>query len=136
MTDDAAHTELPQAAPRRWVRGVLILMAAAVVAIIVSTWQIMSNPMRGTDDEIRAWLYALTPHETSQQSVQNTLDARGWDNPANQKTLPQLAKKPFLGGTIGGYQGLPWYVFVQAYWEFDEQGQLSDIRIRRLIDSP
>jgi hypothetical protein len=106
------------------------------IAVVAAAAQIALNPARGSDAEIRAWLFTVTPLGTAQREVQTALDERSWHQPGYQQTVPPPANKPFLGGEIGGYQGFPWYVFVDAFWEFDENDQLADIRIRRIIDSP
>jgi hypothetical protein len=117
---------------RFWI-GLFFLTA---IAVIVTAAQIALNPVRGSDAEIRTWLFTVTPLGSDQRKVQAALDERGWHQPGYQQTLPLPATKPFLGGEIGGYQGFPWYVFVSAFWEFDENDQLADIRIRRIIDCP
>ena len=117
----------------RWKSTFLLLLIA--LAMFAAT-RIFFNPLRRSDAEVRAWLCSITPLGSNRNEVQAIVDARGWSDKRYQKTVPSPAKKPFLGGEIGGYQGMPWYVFVSAFWEFDEDNRLKNIQIRHIIDSP
>ena len=97
------------------------------------------NPLRKPDAEVRDWLLTQTPLGLSQGEVRAFLDNRGWNEPGHHKTIPPRANEPFLGGAIGHYQDLknfPFRTTVRAFWEFDSDGKLVDIRIDRWIDSP
>jgi hypothetical protein len=113
-----------------WVVGIVAVLALAVVVI-----RLVANPLRQPDDKIRDSLLALTPLGAPSREVKAFLDSRGWNDDGWQVTDPPLAQKPFLGGVIGGYQGFPWYVNVAAFWEFDAEDRLADIRIVRIPDS-
>ena len=97
---------------------------------------LLSNPLRRSDVGLRAWLLTFTPVGTSEKDVFAFLKDRGWNDDRYQRTWPAPAAKPFLGGRLGGYAGFPWYVWVDAFWEIDVDGKLSDIRIQRTYDSP
>jgi hypothetical protein len=114
-----------------WVAGIVATVALAVVVI-----RLVANPLRQPDDKIRDSLLALTPLGAPSREVKAFLDSRGWHDEGWQATDPSLAQKPFLGGVIGGYQGFPWYVDVLAFWEFNAEDRLTDIRIHRIYDSP
>jgi hypothetical protein len=117
----------------RWKLAALLLLIAIVICGAARS---AFNPLRRSDAAIRAWLLTATPLGSNREKVQATLDKRGWHDGAYQTAVPLPATEPFLGGGIGGYQGLPWRVNVSAFWEFDERGRLSGIRIQRIIDSP
>lgn len=107
-------------------------IAACVAVLTLPT----KDPLRQPDVDVRNWLLTLTPIGTKAENVKELLLKKGWNNEGYQSTNPPPATKPFLGGDIGGYQGLPWYVLVSAFWEFDSEGRLTDIRVRRIEDSP
>jgi hypothetical protein len=109
-------------------------MAALVVTVTVAV--LLLNPWRRSNESVRARLFAITPRGSRLEDVRSILDQRGWHEPALQQTWPLPARQPFLGGTVGSYQGLPWYTTVRAFWEFDERGGLKDIKIDRIMDSP
>jgi hypothetical protein len=114
-----------------------ILLFVAVVSIIAwCAFYVISNPLRKSDAELRTWLLKKTPIGSSKTTVSKTLDPIGWNDPRYQRMWPSPATKPFLGGPLGGYQGFPWYVTVSAFWEFDDDGRLKNIRIDRVYDSP
>jgi len=110
-------------------------IASFVIAIILAL-VIGANPTRRSDEGLQAWLQAKTPLGSKRSDVRAVLAKHGWQNDGYQRTQPPPASKPFLGGTIGGYQGLPWYTSVQAFWEFDRNDRLIAIRIRRTVDAP
>jgi hypothetical protein len=113
----------------------VILLLAAILAAAYFAFYLSANPLRKSDSDIRVWLLTKTPIGSSMASVHATLDQFGWNDPAHQQTLPSPAAKPFLGGAIGGYQGLPWHVTVRAFWEFDENDRLKNICVDRMYDS-
>jgi hypothetical protein len=119
---------------KRLMTTAAVALVALIAALVAA--ELIVNPWRGSDANIRARLLRITPLSTRFDDVQLILDQRGWHQSGYQQTLPAPAQKPFLGGRVGGYQGLPWYVNVSAFWEFDESGRLRDITIERTMDSP
>jgi len=117
----------------RLTRVILVIAGVLVVALAAA---IASNPLRKSDADLRAWLLARTPIGTSLTDVRAMLDEHGWHEAGFQQTLPLPASPPFLGGELGGYQGFPWYTTVYAFWEFDDDDRLKDIRFQRIMDSP
>lgn len=118
-------------------RWLVILLVVAIVALTgFITVRVASNPLRQSDAELRAWLLAKTPVGSSSNQVQAVLQQHGWYTDGFRTTQPRPATDPFIAGDLGGYQGLPWHVFVSAFWELDGNNQLAGIRIRRTIDSP
>lgn len=116
-------------------RKLLILVPAVIglVAIVVA-WT-TSNPLRQSDADLREWLLSKTPLGSSYSEVHSAVERHGWFTDGYRTTQPRPATDPFIAGELGGYQGLPWYVFVSAFWEFDGNNQLADIRIQRTLDS-
>jgi hypothetical protein len=97
---------------------------------------VASNPLRHSDAKLRAWLLGKTPLGSSSNDVRSVIERRGWYTDGYRTTQPRPALDPFIAGGLGGYQGLPCYVFVSAFWEFDSSNRLAGIRIQRIIDSP
>jgi hypothetical protein len=114
---------------------VLLCIAVGVVAVIV-TVRISSNPLRQSNAGVRAWLLTITPIGTSSNDVRAITEQRGWYTDGYRTTVPRPARDPFIAGKLGGYQGLPWYTAVSAFWEFDASNRLADVRIRKGLDSP
>jgi hypothetical protein len=114
-------------------RVILIVFVISMFAWVA--FHVAFNPLRNSDAEIRPWLLSKTPIGSSRAVVQTTLDPFDWIDPVYQQTSPAPATKPFLGAAIGGYQGLPWHVTVRAFWEFDENDRLKNIRVDRTYDS-
>jgi hypothetical protein len=125
---------MPSAA--RTSRLALAILALVLAILAFMATPVVLNPWRRSDASIRARLISLTPLGSSIDEVRPILDRHGWNELGYQKTQPPPAQKPFLGGAVGGYQGIPWYTTVRAFWEFDENDKLKDIRIDRWEDSP
>ena len=118
-------------------RWLLIIIVVALIAVVAAvTLRVASNPLRQSDANLRAWLLAQTPLGSSSNQVRSVLEQQGWHTDGFRTTQPRPATDPFIAGELGGYQGLPWYVFVSAFWEFDASNRLAGIRIRRIMDSP
>ena len=118
----------------RWLRLILALAVIGGAALVLA--RMAANPLRQSDADLRAWLFTKTPRGSSYNEVRSAVERHGWFTDGYRTTQPRPATDPFIAGDLGGYQGLPWYVFVSAFWEFDGNNQLADIRIRRIIDSP
>lgn len=122
---------------KSWLRVALIFaFALLILAIVWQTLRIAANPLRQNDVTVRNSLLQLTPLGTSRGDVETILKARGWDVPAVNAREPD---PPQLVGKLGGYQPLehfPWPVLVYAFWDFDSDGRLQEVRIERMIDSP
>jgi len=118
-------------------RWPLIILVVAVIAIVAAmTFRIASNPLRRSDADLRAWLLAKTPLGSSSNEVHSVLQQHGWYTDGFRTTQPRPATDPFIAGELGRYQGLPWHVFVSAFWELDSSNRLARVRIRRIMDSP
>lgn len=115
-------------------RRFFVIATAAIAILVVAV--ISANPLRRSDASVRAWLLTTTPLGSGLDDVRTVLEQHGWHDEVFQRTQPPPASEPFLGGEIGSYQGLPWHTSVRAFWEFDSNGRLADIRIERLLDSP
>jgi hypothetical protein len=113
----------------RWVWA-LLLVGFAVAAYLHT-----SNPLRRSDARLAESLLRETPLGSSSNQVRLVLEKYGWHTDGYGTTLPRPAKDPFIAGELGGYQGLPWFTHVTAFWEFDSSNRLAGIKIRRILDS-
>jgi hypothetical protein len=113
-----------------------VILVAALVALVFITARMVSNPLRKPDADLRTWLLTKTPLGSSSNQVRNTVEQLGWYTDGYATTQPRPARDPFIAGELGGYQGVPWYIFVSAFWEFDRSNRLANVRIRRIQDSP
>ncbi len=118
----------------RWRHFIFIVAVIGIAAVIVV--RIALDPLRQSDAKLRAWLLNKTPLGASSNEVLMSVKMHGWYTDGYKSTLPRPATDPFIAGELGGYQGIPWYTFVSAFWEFDSSNRLADIRIRRVVDSP
>ena len=118
---------------RKWA---LKLVVVGLLGVVIIVTRMAGNPLRKPDAQLRAWLLDQTPVGSSRSDVKAILKERGWYTDGFATTQPRPARYPFLAGDLGGYQGLPWYVFVDAFWEFDNNEKLVNVRVRRIIDSP
>ena len=117
-------------------RRLLLILVVALIAIITAiVARIGSNPLRQSDANLRAWLLAKTPLGTSSNEVRSAVERLGWYTDGYATSQPRPARDPFIAGELGGYQGIPWYKFVSAFWELDSSNRLSHIRIRRVEDA-
>jgi hypothetical protein len=114
----------------------LILVGVPIGAVFLIAALTPSNPLRQSDADLRAWLFIKTPLGSTSNEVRSAVERLGWNTDGYKNTLPRPARDPFIAGELGGYQGIPWYKFVSAFWEFDSSNRLADIRIRRIVDSP
>ncbi|HEY3391750.1 MAG TPA: hypothetical protein VGK58_03525 [Lacipirellulaceae bacterium] len=106
----------------------LVALAATLVAA-----SLILNPWRRSDASIRARLLAVTPQGSGRAEVQAILQQKGWLGPPATQWSSDPNK---FAARVGAYQGLPWYTNVYAIWLFDSNGQLKDIKIDRVLDSP
>lgn len=120
--------------PKRWKLAV-IAVGVGAVAIYIAT-RPAADPLRQSDAGVRSWLLSTTPLGSDLVDVRSILERHGWHDERFQQARPRPAAEPFLGGEIGSYQGLPWHTSVRAFWEFDGDNRLVDIRIERILDSP
>jgi hypothetical protein len=52
-----------------------------------------------------------------------------------QKNFPAVKGTRVIGAYLGGYQGIPYRVELDAYWGFDESGHLIDLNVRKGVDA-
>ena len=119
------------------VAGVAIVAAALVVA----------NPLRSSDSDIRVRLLAATPLGTPMGQVKQVIQQRGWvvREISERAGYPNGGHPEVVVGakhiraSLGDYTsfslGLPFPANVTAFWGFDEQARLVDVRVWRTIDA-
>ena len=88
------------------------------------------NPLRRSNWEIAAGLLERTPPGTPREEIRALIVRERWSVGG---IVPE--EQQALSGELGGYQGFPFYVFVYARWEFDENGRLRAIQVTKLTDA-
>jgi hypothetical protein len=53
----------------------------------------------------------------------------------SQKTYPGVNGNEIVGAYFGHYRGLPWLVDVYAFWGFDSNGKLIDLKVSKIPDA-
>jgi hypothetical protein len=107
------------------------------------TWKLI-NPLRQPTNDIESWLLEQTPLASSKSEVLRFVESKGWKhNPgARDGDLFWLylngggIGESAICGTLGEYQGWPWWVTVRAIWVFDPEKKLTDVRVFKHMDSP
>ena len=117
----------------------LPVLVLALMAVIV-----ISNPLVRSQDHIRQRLLAARPLGTSMSEVESYIRKQGWEISyvsTNTGFYDQRVKPAIETGSksiraeLGNYQGIPWRVYVTAFWGFNEQSELIDIWVWKDWDS-
>jgi hypothetical protein len=114
--------------PRFSLRRLFTFVVAAAVIVGLCFW-CLDSPLRRSDAEIRSWLLTRTPLGSDLSRCQAVIETEGWH--VHQAT----SMNHRITVRLGGYQGWPWYVWVDATWDFDESDQLVGIKIVRTEDA-
>lgn len=124
-----------------------ILIGAAGVAIVVAAL-LLTNPLRSSDSDIRVRLLVGTPPGTQMAQVKQAIEHEGWKIRTYSETVgypngghPEVVVgAKHIRASLGDYtdfsHGLPFPANVTAFWGFDEQARLVDVRVWRTIDGP
>lgn len=121
-----------------------MIIAVAAVALIVAATILLKNPLRKSQDEIQNMILSELPLGTSIDEVKSYIVKNGWDleyewegkpSKAPEDQYPGVKGRHIIGAYLGHYQGLPWRVDIDAYWGFDSDNKLIDLRIRKMADA-
>jgi hypothetical protein len=86
-----------------------------------------------------------TPLGTTKHDVRAFLDSQGWRHYPGDKdrgefwiyrNQHEIKGKSAICARLGSYQGLPWYVTVDAVWVFDADNKLIGVQVFKIMDSP
>jgi hypothetical protein len=118
------------------VGGCLALCTIGVVA---------ANPLRLPVPVIRSWLLHEAPLGSDFSDVRAWLERRRWLDLGHHEQVGFPWEEPgqqygiigarSLGAHLGHYQGIPWRVDVEAFWAFDGDGRLVEVKVRKDADS-
>jgi hypothetical protein len=116
-----------------------ILITATLLASVVAIASF--NPLRRPAEDIRVSFLKATPVGSDSYSVIKFAKERGYDV-ASRSGGYYVDRSTVVGTSsmhclLGEYHGipLPFVTSVEAYWAFDQQGKLVDIRIRKSTDA-
>jgi hypothetical protein len=115
----------------------LVWLGLGVVGCLLaaSAWKLLSDPLRLPQAVIEAHLLELTPLGTSSIRAAGVIRQEGW-NTYQQDWPPLPPGMTTIKAQLGGYQGLPWYVYVRGIWYFDRDGRLVKVEVEKIFDSP
>ena len=112
---------------------------------------LLFNPLRRSGDKIRKSLLELAPLGSSENQVRAALDSVGFKHYPGRKDGDLLWRyrvdhgdtgESAICGDLGSYANLgeygyfPWHVTVRAIWVFNVNGNLIDLQVVKVIDSP
>jgi hypothetical protein len=133
--------------PKR-LRALVVLTAllAAVVVAFIAILYAASNSLRRSPEQIRASLLRDCPPGTDMEAVRSFLDQRGWRDQhydegrgfSNPDAPAVAIGAQSLHADLGRYYELipPLPTWVEAFYGFDANGRLIDIRVRKTMDGP
>ena len=118
---------------RKLLIAVLSLGAFAMVLTFVTL-----NPLRRSDAGVQRWVEKATPLGSSLSDVEAIARQRGWfwnRRESGGREGPWRFAGPYIRGSLGEYQGLPFRTSITVFWEFDASNRLTNIRIWRTRDA-
>jgi hypothetical protein len=119
----------------------ITLSLAAAFALCFMLW--LSNDVyRGSEESIETYLRTQTPLGSSQQQVTQWLSARGVGSevfeaivePNSDYPPTKIGGTSFIHESVAHY-GLIFRADIEAFYIFDSQGTLVDLRVRRTVDA-
>lgn len=99
------------------------------------------NPLFITEEGIRKSVLKKTPLGTSIEEVRTFIFKKRWKitqewngtfKERDEKNYPYVSGSSFMEATVGRYIG--GYVNVEAFWGFDDENKLIDVKIRKTYD--
>jgi hypothetical protein len=110
----------------------IVLLIGGIVAVL------QSNSLRSSESDIRNSILQKSPMGSSISDVKAAIQSQPWLNVSEwtvDPSEPSVVRAPVQGThVIVGYQyyrGLPWRMVVRAYWGFDSEGKLVDLRVEK-----
>jgi len=96
-----------------------------------------------TEQEIHDWALSRAPVGSSVEEVQTFIQSQGWEQNYNWKGTPDHSSETFypgvkgghiIGANLGQFRGLFFTCNIDAYWGFDANGKLIELRVRKMYD--
>ena len=124
----------------------VITVGLLIIVVIVGLGVKMAstNPLRESEVNIRLRILGNVPLGSSVQDVNNFIAKEGWKisydregTPTNlsEKSYPGVKGRHIIGADLGHYLGIYGRVDLDAYWGFDSEGRLVDLRVRKMVGS-
>jgi len=127
-------------------KSIIIILSVVAIVILTIAISVLTNPVRGTEEQIRERTLRITPVGTNIEEVLEIIESnrrwkilnfpRGW---VPLSSLPESEIQAFkrervqmnaiqvvLGRSL-------FFMTVDVLWEFDEDGYLIDVRVRRYV---
>ena len=123
----------------KWVIGIFGICCAGI--IVHDAW---IHPLWMPGSRLRAWMLRRAPLGSPPDQVDAFIAAHHWcrnydwhgtPSASSEKFFPGVRGTRVIGAYLGGYQGIPYRVEVDAYWGFDESGHLIDLNVRKGVDA-
>jgi hypothetical protein len=122
-------------------RQYVVLLLAIAAAVLVASWP--GNPVYwGSENTIEAYLKTQTPLGSPQERVSQWLGARNLRAEIHQATIKPNSEYPLtkIGGSSFIHESIAHYgpIFradIEAFYVFDANGKLVDLRVRRTVDA-
>jgi hypothetical protein len=129
----------------RWLLFVSFAVLAVVLFAITEITISLLNPLRKPSDQIRANLLARSPLGTNEDEVRAFVEKERWLylDRTSESYFMEFYRKQHNGvgsraidAQLGGYQGFPWWVSVRVLWVFNDEGELIEVEVHKVYDSP
>lgn len=115
-------------------------IAVVFVGIISTSVALLSNPLRRSDENVRAWLLESVPVGSAEDHLMAVATQKGWRvNSVWDGYRPHSDWGGIDGARIawvylGGYRNI-FCTDLDSFWAFDESGRLIDVKTRRMTDA-
>ena len=127
-------------------KSTIVILAVVAIVILAVAIAVLTHPARGTEEQVRQRMLRLAPVGTNIEEVLEIIESnrrwkilnfpRGW---VPLSSLPESEIQAFkrervqmnaiqvvLGRSL-------FFMTVDVLWEFDEDGYLIDVRVRRYV---
>jgi len=117
----------------------LRVAAVLVVVVLVIMFPQESNPLRGSDEAVQAWLLETVPMGSSIEDLESVAQLKGWrinskwDGGTPQSNWGGAEGDKVVWVYLGGYHNM-FRVDMDSFWAFDESAGLTGVSTRRMTD--
>ena len=118
------------------------LSAAAVLVVVVTVimFALASNPLRGSDKALRAWLLELVPMGSSMEDLERVAQLKGWrinskwDGGTPHSNWGGVEGDKVVWIYLGGYHNI-FRTDIDSFWSFNESMGLTGLTTRSVTDA-
>jgi hypothetical protein len=99
-----------------------------------------SNPLRGSDEAVQAWLLDAVPIGSSIEDLEMVAELEGWrinskwDGGTPHSNWGGVEGDKVVWIYLGGYQSV-FRTDLDSFWAFDDSAGLTDVTTRRMTDA-